>query len=75
MKQHTIFKLYYSYKCWTCAKLCEAFMFLIENIYSTDYVICPPVHAFSFHVTIVHFTYYAYVSPHDISLIKFKVKY
>ena len=43
--------------------------------YSTDYVICPPVHAFSFHVTIVHFTYYAYVSPHDISLTKFKVKY
>ena len=26
-------KKYDSYKCWSCAKLCEAFTFLIENIY------------------------------------------
>ena len=26
-------KKYDSYKCWTCAELCEAFTFLIENIY------------------------------------------
>ena len=24
---------YDSYKCWTCAELCEAFTFLIDNIY------------------------------------------
>ena len=26
-------KKYDSYKCWTCAELCEAFTFLIKNIY------------------------------------------
>ena len=26
-------KKYDSYKCWTCAELCEAFTFLMENIY------------------------------------------
>ena len=26
-------KKYDSYKCWTCAELCEAFAFLMENIY------------------------------------------
>ena len=26
-------KKYDSYKCWTCAELCEAFSFLMENIY------------------------------------------
>ena len=26
-------KKYDSYKCWSCAELCEAFTFLIENIY------------------------------------------
>ena len=26
-------KNYDSYKCWTCAELCEAFNFLVENIY------------------------------------------
>ena len=26
---------YYLYKCWTCAELCEAFTFLMENIYVT----------------------------------------
>ena len=24
---------YDSYKCWTCAELCQAFTFLVENIY------------------------------------------
>ena len=33
MEQHTIYKCYYSYKCWICAKLCEAFIFLMENIH------------------------------------------
>ena len=33
MEQHTIYKCYYSYICWTCAELCEAFIFLMENIY------------------------------------------
>ena len=26
-------KKYDSYKCWTCAELCEIFTFLMENIY------------------------------------------
>ena len=26
-------KMFGSYKCWTCAELCEAFTFLMENIY------------------------------------------
>ena len=26
-------KKYDSYKCWSCAELCEAFTFLMENIY------------------------------------------
>ena len=26
-------KKYYSYACWTCSELCEAFTFLMENIY------------------------------------------
>ena len=26
-------KKYDSYKCWTCVELCEAFTFLVENIY------------------------------------------
>ena len=26
-------KKYYSYRCWSCAELCEAFTFLMENIY------------------------------------------
>ena len=26
-------KIYDSYKCWSCAELCEAFTFLMENIY------------------------------------------
>ena len=34
MEQHTIYKCYYSYKCWICAELCEAFIFLMENIYT-----------------------------------------
>ena len=28
-------KKYDSYKCWTCAELCEAFTFLMENIYTS----------------------------------------
>ena len=34
MEQHTIYKCYNSYKCWICAELCEAFIFLMENIYT-----------------------------------------
>ena len=34
MEQHTIYKCYYSYKCWICTELCEAFIFLMENIYT-----------------------------------------
>ena len=34
MEQHTIYKCYFSYKCWICAELCEAFIFLMENIYT-----------------------------------------
>ena len=34
MEQHTIYKCSYSYKCWICAELCEAFIFLMENIYT-----------------------------------------
>ena len=34
MEQHNIYKCYYSYKCWICAELCEAFIFLMENIYT-----------------------------------------
>ena len=34
MEQHTIYKCYYSYKCWICAELCEAFIFLMDNIYT-----------------------------------------
>ena len=34
MEQHTIYKCYNSYKCWICAELCEAFNFLMENIYT-----------------------------------------
>ena len=34
MEQHTIYKCYYSYKCWICAELCEAFIFLMKNIYT-----------------------------------------
>ena len=26
-------KKYDSYECWSCAELCEAFTFLVENIY------------------------------------------
>ena len=26
-------KKYYSYKCWTCAELCDSFTFFMENIY------------------------------------------
>ena len=30
---YTLLKKYYSYKCRFCAELCEAFTFLMENIY------------------------------------------
>ena len=34
MEQHTIYKCYYSHKCWICVELCEAFIFLMEKIYT-----------------------------------------
>ena len=34
MEQHTIYKCYYSYKCWICDELCEVVIFLMENIYA-----------------------------------------
>ena len=34
MEQHTIYKCSYSYKYRICAELCEAFIFLMENIYT-----------------------------------------
>ena len=34
MEQQTIYKCYYSYKCWICAELCGAFIFLMKNIYT-----------------------------------------
>ena len=32
-KKYDSFLFLYSYKCWSCAELCEAFTFLMENIY------------------------------------------